>query len=133
MYCTLVREQYMPFLFIVLLRGNSVVFFRFALSRQTLPHKRSGIANSGQAALHAMQRLHNKQQKDDQNQHTAHIQTFQEPSQQRDRRTGQNQHTAPQHTMSHGERLAHIPQYRHANSQQQQRCQGGQGADGQLK
>ena len=53
MYCTLVREQYMPFLFIVLLRGNSVVFFRFALSRQTLPHKRSGIANGGQAALHA--------------------------------------------------------------------------------
>jgi len=47
MYCTLVREQYMPFLFIVLLRGNSVVFFRFALSRQTLPHKRSGIANGG--------------------------------------------------------------------------------------
>ena len=35
---TLVREQYMPFLFIVLLRGNSVVFFRFALSRQTLPY-----------------------------------------------------------------------------------------------
>ena len=56
-----------------------------------------------------------------------------EPAQQRDRRTGQNQHTAPQNTMSHGERLAHIPQYRHANSQQQQRCQGGQGADGQLK
>ena len=77
MYCALVREQYMPFLFIVLLRGNSVVFFCFALSRQTLPHKRSGIANGGQAALHAVQRLHNKHQKDDQSQHTAHIQTFQ--------------------------------------------------------
>jgi len=47
MYCTLVREQYMPFLFIVLLRGNSVVFFRFALSRQTLPL----YENSGKAAL----------------------------------------------------------------------------------
>ena len=30
-----IRDRYMPFLFIVLLRGNSVGFFRFALSRQT--------------------------------------------------------------------------------------------------